>query len=95
MDEDQSLFTNNISGTPATGALIEIGLTITDDGSTNSTRGVATATITQESLAALAGDSYYYSIKALTSGSADAVVYSDDNFGVRGTVNILSGHYPA
>ena len=94
LDDGSSLITNNLPGAD-TSTLITVELDMLDDGSTSATRGVATVTIPQESLVGLAGDSYYYSIKASTPGSFDTVVYSDANFGVRGTVNILSGHYPA
>jgi hypothetical protein len=94
LDDGSSLFTNNITSS-ASGALMAVELDMLDDGSSSATRGVATVTISQEALAGFAGDSYYYSIKASTPGSFDSVVYSDANFGARGTVEIISGHYPA
>jgi hypothetical protein len=94
LDDGSSLFTDNLTGAD-TGALVTVELDILDDGSTSATRGIATVTIPRESLDSLTGDSYYYSVKSSTPGSFDTVIYSDDNYGVRGTVEILSGHYPA
>tara|TARA_B110000977_G_scaffold157523_1_gene200638 strand:+ start:2336 stop:2893 length:558 start_codon:yes stop_codon:yes gene_type:complete len=94
LDDGSSLFTDGVVGADY-GALLEPTLTILDDGSTSSTRGVATVVISAENLANLSSDSYYYSLRAvLTAAPAnDVVIYSDDNFGVRNTIEILSGHY--
>ena len=86
LDDDSTLFVDG-------SALLTINLTVTDDGSSTASKGVASVTITKEQLANLTTDSYYYSIKAV-SGATENIVYSDDNYGVRGTVNILAGHYP-
>lgn len=86
LDDDSTLFVDG-------SALLTINLTVTDDGSSTASKGVASVTITKEQLANLTTDSYYYSIKAV-SGVTENIVYSDDNYGVRGTVNILAGHYP-
>jgi hypothetical protein len=90
LDDNEELFDK-----PAYGALLEIPLEILDDGSTSTTRGVATATLGAEALDALTSDEYYYSIKATAIDEYDTIVYTDDNFGVRGTINIVDGHYPA
>ena len=86
MDDDSTLFVNGAS-------LLALPLTVLDDGSTSATKGVAKVTIASEQLSNLTTDSYYYSIRA-DADSLETIVYSDDNFGVRGTVNILAGHYP-
>lgn len=97
LDDGSSLFEDNAPA--GYGALLEVDLEILDDGSTSATKGVAKAVIQSGTLDDLPGDSYYYSVKAIDTtileGSDDVVVYSDDNFGVRGTVEILSGHYTA
>jgi hypothetical protein len=87
LDDNSTLFQDGAS-------LLTIPLTVLDDGSTSSAKGVASVTITSEQLSNLTTDSYYYSIRA-DIDSSETIVYSDDNFGVRGTVNILAGHYPA
>ena len=96
LDDGSSLFTDAVVG-PDFGALLEVDLEILDDGSTSATRGVATAVIQSTALSHLSSDSYYYSIRAIDTtileGSNDVVIYSDANYGARGTVEILSGHF--
>lgn len=96
LDDGSSLFTDAITG-PDNGALLEVDLTVLDDGSSSATRGVASAIIRAESLATLSGDSYYYSLRAFDNtvlGTADdIVIYSDANYGARNTIEILSGHF--
>ena len=65
-------------------------VTVIDDGVLESVKGVAQLMLTSEDLANLTADSYLYAIKA-TGQTGSFPVYSDDNLGVTGIINLIGG----
>ena len=68
-------------------------VSILDDGSSVTTRGVGEVILTVSDIANLTVDSYIYTIKALDSNGNSRPVYADDNLEVAGTVHLFDGRY--
>ena len=69
-------------------------LTILDDGSTVSTKGDASCTITEGDLLELDAKFYNFSVREVKSDGSREVTYSDTGYAAAGTVEILDGAYP-
>ena len=60
----------------------------------NAAKGQALVTLDDNDLLDLPATYYNYTV-AVTSGEGiDEIAYADDNYGVRGTLEVLDGHYP-
>lgn len=60
----------------------------------NASKGQALVTLDDNDLLDLPATYYNYTV-AVTSGEGiDEIAYADDNYGVRGTLEVLDGHYP-
>ena len=75
-------------------AVITKTLTILDDGSTVSTTGDASCTITEGDLLPLDAKFYNFSVREVKSDNSREVTYADTGYAAAGTVEILDGAYP-
>jgi len=69
-------------------------LTILDDGSTVSTKGDASCTITEGDLLACDAKFYNFSVREVKSDGSREVTYSDTGYAAAGTIELLDGAYP-
>jgi len=69
-------------------------LTILDDGSTVSTKGDASCTITEGDLLELDAKFYNFAVREVKSDGSREVTYADTGYAAAGTVEILDGAYP-
>ena len=69
-------------------------LTVLDDGSTVSTRGDASCTITEGDLLPLDAKFYNFSVREVKSDGSREVTYADTGYAAAGTVEILDSSYP-
>ena len=69
-------------------------LTVLDDGSTVSTRGDASCTITEGDLLPLDAKFYNFSVREVKSDGSREVTYADTGYTAAGTVEILDSSYP-
>lgn len=69
-------------------------LTILDDGSTTTTKGQASVTITEGDLLNLDAKFYNYSVREVKSDNSREVTYSDTGYNAAGTLEVLDGAYP-
>jgi hypothetical protein len=69
-------------------------LTVLDDGSTVSTKGDASCTITEGDLLPLDAKFYNFAVREVKSDGSREVTYSDTGYAAAGTVEILDGAYP-
>ena len=69
-------------------------LTILDDGSTTTTKGQASVTITEGALLNLDAKFYNYSVREVKSDNSREVTYSDTGYNAAGTLEVLDGAYP-
>ena len=76
-------------------AVITKTLTILDDGSTVSTTGDASCTITEGDLLPLDAKFYNFSVREVKSDNSREITYADTGYAAAGTVEILDGPYPA
>ena len=75
-------------------AVITKTLTILDDGSTVSTRGDASCTITEGDLLPLDAKFYNFAVREVKSDGSREITYSDTGYAAAGTVELLDGAYP-
>ena len=75
-------------------AVITKTLTILDDGSTVSTKGDASCTITDGDLLPLDAKFYNFSVREVKSDNSREITYADTGYAAAGTVEILDGAYP-
>ena len=69
-------------------------LTVLDDGSTVSTKGDASCTITEGDLLPLDAKFYNFAVREVKSDGSREVTYSDTGYAAAGTIEILDGAYP-
>ena len=69
-------------------------LTILDDGSTVSTKGDASCTITEGDLLELNAKFYNFSVKEVKSDGSREVTYANTGYAAAGTIELLDGAYP-
>jgi hypothetical protein len=69
-------------------------LTILDDGSTVSTTGDASCTITEGDLLPLDAKFYNFAVREVKSDGSNEVTYSDTGYAAAGTIELLDGAYP-
>ena len=75
-------------------AVITKTLTILDDGSTVSTTGDASCTITEGDLLPLDSKFYNFAVREVKSDGSREITYADTGYAAAGTVELLDGAYP-
>jgi len=75
-------------------AVITKTLTILDDGSTVSTKGDASCTITEGDLLPLDAKFYNFAVREVKSDGSREITYSDTGYAAAGTIELLDGAYP-
>src|SRR6056300_10578 len=75
-------------------AVLTKTLSILDDGSTVSTKGDASCTITEGDLLPLDAKFYNFSVREVKSDGSREITYSDTGYAAAGTVELLDGAYP-
>ena len=75
-------------------AVLTKTLTIDDDGSTVSTRGDASCTITEGDLLPLDAKFYNFAVREVKSDGSREITYSDTGYAAAGTIELLDGAYP-
>ena len=84
----------NMIDTESKKAVLTKTLTILDDGSTVSTKGDASCTITEGDLLPLEAKFYNFSVKEVKSDGSREVTYADTGYAAAGTIELLDGAYP-
>ena len=69
-------------------------LTILDDGSTVSTKGDASCTITEGDLLPLDAKFYNFAVREVKSDLSREVTYADTGYAAAGSIEVLDGAYP-
>ena len=75
-------------------AVLTKTLSILDDGSTVSTKGDASCTITEGDLLPLDAKFYNFSVREVKSDGSREITYSDTGYAAAGTIELLDGAYP-
>ena len=84
----------NMIDTESKKSVITKTLTILDDGSTVSTKGDASCTITEGDLLPLDAKFYNFAVREVKSDGSREVTYSDTGYAASGTIELLDGAYP-
>ena len=84
----------NVIDSESKKAVITKTLTILDDGSTVSTKGDASCTITEGDLLPLDAKFYNFAVREVKSDGAREITYSDTGYAAAGTIELLDGAYP-
>ena len=84
----------NIIDSESKKAVVTKTLTILDDGSTVSTKGDASCTITEGDLLPLDAKFYNFAVREVKSDGSREVTYSDTGYAAAGTIELLDGAYP-
>jgi hypothetical protein len=75
-------------------SVVTRNLTILDDGSTTSTKGTASITVTEGDLLTLDAKFYNYAIREVAADNTRTVTFADSFYNAAGTVEVLDGAYP-
>ena len=84
----------NLVDTETQKSVLTKTLTVLDDGSTVSTKGDASCTVTEGDLLQLDAKFYNFSVREVKSDGSREVTYADTGYAAAGTVEILDGAYP-
>ena len=84
----------NVIDTESKMSVITKTLTILDDGSTVSTTGNASCTITEGDLLPLDAGFYNFAVREIKSDGGREITYSDTGYAAAGTIELLDGAYP-
>jgi hypothetical protein len=84
----------NMIDSETSSSVLTRNLTILDDGSTTSTKGTASVTITEGDLLDLDAKFYNFSVREVKSDNSREVTYADTGYNASGTLEILDGAYP-
>ena len=84
----------NIIDTESKKSVVTKTLTVLDDGSTVSTKGDASTTITEGDLLPLEAKFYNFSVREVKSDGSREGTYSDTGYASAGTIEILDGAFP-
>ena len=84
----------NVIDTESKISVLTKTLTILDDGSTVSTKGDASCTITEGDLLELNAKYYNFSVKEVKSDGSREVTYANTGYAAAGTIELLDGAYP-
>jgi len=75
-------------------SVVTRNLTILDDGSTTTTKGTASITVTEGDLLTLDAKFYNYAIREVAADNTRTVTFADSFYNAAGTVEVLDGAYP-
>ena len=75
-------------------SVVTRNLTILDDGSTITTKGTASITVTEGDLLTLDAKFYTYAIREVAADNTRTVTFADAAYNAAGTVEVLDGAYP-
>ena len=75
-------------------SVVTRNLSILDDGSTVSTKGTASVTITEGDLLTLDAKFYNYAIREVAANNTRTVTFADSFYNAAGTIEVLDGAYP-
>jgi len=84
----------NIIDTESKKSVITKTLTILDDGSTVSTKGDASCTVTEGDLLDLDAKFYNFAVREVKSDGSREVTYADTGYAAAGTIELLDDGYP-
>ena len=84
----------NIIDSETKKSVLTRNLTILDDGSTVSTKGTASVSITEGDLLELDAKFYNFAVREIKSDNSREVTYADTGYNAAGTLEILDGVYP-
>ena len=84
----------NIIDSESKKAVVTKTLTILDDGSTVSTKGDASCTITEGDLLPLDAKFYNFAVREVKLDGSREITYSDTGYAAAGTIELLDGAYP-
>ena len=84
----------NVVDTESKMSVITKTLTTLDDGSTVSTKGDASCTITEGDLLPLDAGFYNFAVREVKSDGSREVTYADTGYAAAGTIEVLDGAYP-
>ena len=84
----------NIVDTESQKSVLTKTLTVLDDGSTVSTKGDASCTVTEGDLLQLDAKFYNFAVREVKSDGSREVTYADTGYAAAGTVELLDGAYP-
>ena len=84
----------NLIDTESKKSVLTRNLTVLDDGSTVTTKGQASVTLSDGDLISLDAKFYNYSIREIKSDNSREVTYSDTGYNAAGTLEIMAGAYP-
>ena len=84
----------NLIDSESNKAVLTKTLTILDDGSTVSTRGTSSCTITEGDLLPLDAKFYNFSVREVKADGSREITYADTGYAAAGTVELLDGAYP-
>ena len=84
----------NVIDTESKKAVLTKTLTILDDGSTVSTKGDASCTITEGDLIGLDAKFYNFAVRDVASDNSRTVTYSSTGYAAAGAIELLDGAYP-
>ena len=93
-DVTSRTFEFNLIDSESKKSVLTRNLTILDDGSTFSTKGTASITITEGDLLGLNAKFYTYSIRQINSDASKTVTFADTAYNSAGTVELVDGAYP-
>ena len=83
----------NMIDTESKKAILTKTLTILDDGSTVSTKGDASCTITEGDLLDKDAKFYTFSVREVASDNSRTITYADTGYAAAGTIEVLDGAY--
>ena len=75
-------------------SVVTRNLTILDDGSTITTKGTASVTVTEGDLLTLDAKFYNYAIREVATNNTRTVTFADSFYNAAGTIEVLDGAYP-
>ena len=75
-------------------SVVTRNLTILDDGSTITTKGTASVTVTEGDLLTLDAKFYNYAIREVAANNTRTVTFADSFYNAAGTIEVLDGAYP-
>jgi hypothetical protein len=84
----------NVIDSESKKAVLTKTLTILDDGSTVSTKGDASCTITEGDLLPLDAKFYNFAVREVKSDGSREITYADTGYAAAGTIELLDGAYP-
>ena len=91
---DSRTFEFNLIDTETNRSVLTRNLTIVDDGSSTSTKGQASVTLTEGDLLQLDAKFYNYSVREVATDGSRTVTFADTAYNSAGTAEVLTGGYP-